>query len=263
MKKFTNKVYKDIPEPENFTELLNLIFNSKVLSYAENLRMWRGQSNIEWKVDSAAYRRISITSSSETTDDILKSYEQYLLNTAKHKGYHIISGRILSDFELLSLLQHNGAATRLVDFTRSAFIGLWFCVCDNMDLTGLFLGCHTNYLGGYEGEREERPYTEVVKDLHKYNNPVTWEPTSITARIAAQHSQFLYSHVSDSRYGSLKLSEDENANLFIAITPKLKLECKNMLNQVFDINEQTLFPDIYGFSQSNSPYNHTDDMFRW
>jgi len=261
MNQFSNDIFKDIPEPGNFKELLELVFTPS--NHASGLvRMWRGQSDINWKIDSSAYRRINQSKEKVSNDDLI-FYEERLLMHAKHKGYHISNGRLISDLELLALLQHNGAATRLVDFSRSAFIALWFAVAYNTDKTGLLFGADTYYLGGYEGETNDDSYEDTIKSLHKLDHPVTWEPTTISPRVAAQHSQFLYSEVSNSKYGSLKLASESEANLLIAINTSLKMECKALLVEVFDIREQTLFPDLSGFGEANNSFKNIDDMLRW
>lgn len=261
MEQFSNSIFKNIYQPDNFKELLDLI--CKAANPDDGLvRMWRGQSNVNWEIHSSAYRRLSMNNK-KVTEDGLISYEKRLLKHAKHKGYHISNGRIISDFELLALLQHNGAATRLVDFSRSAFVALWFAIFTLPKETGLLYGAHAYYIGGYEGEPEERPYDEAVAKLQKYNHPVTWEPTTVTPRVAAQHSQFLYSDISTSKMGSIKIAQENDANLFIAISPKLKIEAKNILIEVFDIREQTLFPDLNGFSIANNSFKHEEEMLRW
>lgn len=261
MKQFSNKIYQNISEPENFKELFDIICQP---ANADDglIRMWRGQSNINWKIHSSAYRRLSMNNK-EVSENNLIFYEEVLLEHAKHKGYHISNGRIISDFELLALLQHNGAATRLVDFSKSAFVALWFAISSQPNETGLLFGAHAYYIGGYEGKSEERTYLEIINKLSELKHSITWEPTAITPRVAAQHSQFLYSDISISKMASLKLVSEKDANLFIAINPILKNEAKNKLIEIFDIREETLFPDLSGFSIANNSFKHEDDMLRW
>lgn len=261
MKKFNNKIFTNVFEPESFIELLELII---VPALPENgiVRMWRGQSNIEWKIDSSAYRRIYKSKGKVSENDLIH-YETTLLKHAKHKDYHVSKGRIINDLELLALLQHNGAATRLVDFSRNSLVALWFAISNQMDKTGLLFGAHAYFLGGYEGENKEETYENVIKILPTIQHPITWEPTVVSPRVAAQHSQFLYSDLSNSPIGSLKISNEDDAALYIAINPKLKKESKSILTEAFDIREQTLFPDLSGFSVANNSFKHLNEMHRW
>lgn len=261
MKIYNSELFGKISEPENFEELMELLTFEK--SEKDHVvHMWRGQSNIEWRIDHSAYRRLKLDKNEISESDLL-FYESTLLEQATHKGYRVQNGRLLSDFELLAKLQHHGAATRLLDFTRNALIALWFCVAENLDKTGLLIGLHAHHIGGYESEDQNAEYKSEIKLLEKVNHPITWEPPVVTPRIAAQHSQFVYSSLSADKRGSIKLSNSIEANLFIAISPKLKSELDDILEKTFDLRFQTLFPDIDGFGNANGHKISRTKMWRW
>lgn len=260
MKMFYSEIYGEISQPGSFNELLNL-----TLEYGAEtnlVRMWRGQADISWPIHSSAFRRILMKKEIPSEIDLI-NYEKRMLKQADHKGYRYLEGRRLSDLELLARLQHHGAATRLMDFTRSALVALWFCCSSQPNNTGLLLGVHSDYLCGYESELDERPYKDFIKKLENLKHPVTWEPPNVSKRISAQHAQFLYSRVSNSMEGSLELPKDDGANLFIAVTPEVKKMALIILETVFDIREYTLFPDLDGFCYANRTSNSIDSMLRW
>lgn len=100
---------------------------------ADQSFVFRGQSNSTWELNSSAARRIQKSLDFENTDipnEIFCAYHERLLENAKLRGFHIKEGRILSDLELLAELQHNHAATCLIDFTKNSLIALWFA-CSN------------------------------------------------------------------------------------------------------------------------------------
>lgn len=142
-------------------------------------------------------------------------------------------------------------------------IGIFFCSHENLDKTGALLGIHTDFLGGYESEPREDPYDEVMPGLVKIGHPQTWEPPGISSRVAAQHSQFLYSALVLSKQGSLAISKDPNALLVISIAPELKTEALSVLSKVFDIRLITLFPDLDGFGMANSVSSERWSNYRW
>jgi len=251
MKSLKTNNFGSVRQPDSFEELLELIINCQLDECGFRTRMWRGQGNIDWLVHSSAYRRILPTNESS-----MVRYELGLLENATHKGYRILDGRELCDLELLARLQHHGAATRLVDTSRNALVALWFCCISQPRKTGAFIGVHTHHLGGFEGTPDTRPYKEIVNELEEYDYPFTWEPPAVTGRIAAQHSQFLYSSVKDTPYGSLVLPIEEDATWIIAITHELKSSSIEILREAFDIRQLTLFPDLDGFCQTNS-YNYS------
>ncbi|MCY9594139.1 FRG domain-containing protein [Paenibacillus chitinolyticus] len=262
MKFLQTELFGEVFAPESFLELTELVIINNSGRY-NNVRLWRGQSNIDWPIHSGAYRKLINSKPNILENDII-NYEESLIKQARHKGYGKLYGNEISDSELLAKLQHHGAATRLVDFSKNSLVGLWFCVQANQDKTGLLLGVHTNFVGGgIEGVLDDRDYSDLTKDLSKYDHPMFIETPVVSKRIAAQHGVFLYSDVSGIKSGSLKLPKENNANLSIAITAKLKLECRKILIDCFDIRNETLFPDLDGFSNANSTNSDSNDMFRW
>jgi len=262
MKTVHDKKYGKLKQPANFNDLMADVISPSG-KYNQRVWMWRGQSNINWPTDSSAYRRLNISTNYQQKDKnkALISYEKNLLEQATHKGFRHENGRILTDFELLTKLQHHGAATRLVDFTRSFLIGLWFACNGNVKLAGLLISFDTNFIGGYEKEPEIRPYKEIVEELED-EYPTTWEPTAVSQRVAVQHSQFIYSRVSNDKKGSLIFPEKGAYRLY-KIPSKLKMECLAILRDVFDIDKVIMFPDLDGFAQSNSVTEDINHMYRW
>ena len=253
-------LFGDLEAPDSVGELLEVVLT--VPDEGNLVRMWRGQADIDWPIHSSAYRRLALRGA-DVSERSLISYEVDLLKQATHQGYRHLNGRALSDFELLARLQHHGAATRLIDTTRSVLVALWFSAIDHPDKTGAVVGIHSHYLGGYESTPETRPYTEVVEQAATRNHPITWEPPGVSARIAAQHAQFVFSTVVDDPRGSLKLPRVSTGTLVVPIQPSLKTSLLNTLVEVFDLRRRTLFPDIDGFSASNSHSLSTAEMHRW
>lgn len=268
MKKYQSQLYGLIPQPESFAELLEILIRKEKPSYDNQkslfVRYWRGQSNVNWRLDSSAYRRIIQEEIfAKSLDESLRSYEERLLNYATHQGYRYYKGRKLSDMELLARLQHHGAATRLIDFSANALIALWFCANSHERTDGLLIGIHSDHLGGSEKSLEERPYSEVMDICEKYKHAFLWDSPVSTDRISAQHSAFLYSKYSDHPAGSLSVDYNEPGHLFICISPKLKRSSKEILEKVFNVRTHTLFPDIDGFGMANNQNIDQWSNVRW
>jgi hypothetical protein len=270
MKKYISEIYGECPKPNSFVELMAIISVPELYDTSEDdefipVRMWRGQGDINWKIHSSAYRRIQLDpyETNKDEDVNLEYYEEHLLKHATHKGFRYQNGRTLSDFELLAKLQHHGAATRLVDFSRNALVGLWFCVTDQINETGLLVGVHSHSIGGMEGCPVTGAYKDIIKGCKKHKHSQVYESPALSSRISAQHAQFLYSGVSSEITGSLQLNATENTNMFIAISPKLKKECVAILEAVFDFRTKTLFPDLDGFGIANGPTVDPTEMDRW
>jgi hypothetical protein len=262
MEQVEHYLHGSVLKPESFSELLTNVCEPSG-KHQHRVWMWRGQSDIDWRLDSSAYRRLQISTGIRPSDSNMAMirYEKTLLQHATHRGYRYENGKELSDFELLAKLQHHGAATRLVDFTRNALIGIWFACSENAQKSGLLVAFDTWYLEGHEKELEVRTYEEIVDDFR--DDPITWESPGVSARIAAQHSQFMYSKVMQSPSGSLAFPSDKRAYRKFELTPELKEDALQVLFEVFDINKSNIFPDMDGFAQANSVSEDIGRMHRW
>jgi hypothetical protein len=256
-----NEHFGKVLTPENIGELLELCGGS--LEHCEPVRMWRGQSNEAWPIHSGAYRRVALGGGVADESRIFR-YEGRLLDHATHRGFRWYEGRELSDFELLARLQHHGAATRLIDTTRNAMVGLYFACVSSPDQNGLLFGIHSNYLGGGEASLLERNYKNVIDQIAKYNHPQTWEPPSVSKRISAQHSQFVYSKVVVGQpVGSLALEPVEKSLRVIRIIATMKQAYLTYIERVFDIHVQSMFPDLEGFGMTHSHSRDEYANYRW
>ncbi|MCM7730621.1 FRG domain-containing protein [Enterobacter hormaechei] len=254
------KLFGRVKAPSNVAELIKIAEGPS--SRATTVHMWRGQGNIDWPIHSAAYRRLKLTNP-VVTELIMRNYEKDLLKRARHKGYGYESGRRLADFEVLAKLQHHGAATRLIDFSRNILVALWFACNSEKGEDGLLFGIHSDFIYGQEGEAEERDYNQIFVDGESNAGATTWEPPAVTKRIAAQSAQFMYSIVKNREMGSLDFDEREDAYLPIAITADMKQKFLSSLEGTFDIRAVTLFPDLDGFCHANTEHFRQWDASRW
>ncbi|WP_182406147.1 FRG domain-containing protein [Psychrobacter sp. GP33] len=249
MKFVDSKLFGRIHSPESIEELLTLV--KQHTPERRNVYFWRGQSNIQWAIHSSAYRRLKRTMS-EVTEWQMQHYEKHLLEHATHQGYRYDNSRNLTDLELLAKLQHHGAATRLIDFSRSIMVGLWFACSSEPEQAGLLFGFHSHFVGGGENRGGVTDYVEVFKEIENGNNPIVWHPPVVSKRIASQNAQFLYSQVVENSIGSLALSDSLDPYISINISPSFKKLALKELSETFDIHHLTLFPDIDGFGYASS-----------
>jgi hypothetical protein len=272
MKTLETSIFGQLPCPENFNELIHLIAENKKKNSKWNVSYWRGQSNIEWKIDSAAVRRLKHKNNIYPKPDDIKEdnvcwYEKELIEKARKNMFDFDSyNRRMSDLELLVKLQHHGAATRLVDFTKNALIALFFCAYDQkyQNNFGLLFGIDTNIIGGHEDDFDfSLNYDNLIANTKKPGTIYSISPPPISSRIAAQHAILLYSKYTDCTYGSLFLKEELEYYKFIAISPELKKLCNEYLTNFFDITRPTMFPDFTGFCEINSTDWGTGEHVRW
>ena len=86
--------------------------------------LFRGVSRECYGIEASAWRRLPI--SERNNPARLLRINQQLIEKARLLGHDKKNGPRLNDLELLAELQHFGAATCLIDFSRNALAALWF-----------------------------------------------------------------------------------------------------------------------------------------
>jgi hypothetical protein len=276
---FRTGKFGDVPAPESlseFAQLLEYVFES-----GEGILGWRGQSDISWGLDSSAARRQkdhlpAFDNPGASRESQTLEYEQRLLDEARALGHGVRNGGRLTDLELLSVLQHHGAATRLLDFTRNAFIALWFAASSNPDRDGLVVAIREEP-GSYDVLRTEGqvalPLQNILDSLvvdAEGNSLVKekfalWESRHLFDRMRVQQSVFVLGRVREKKWGSAPFglgeprSEGPPGNLlFIAVPRTLKAKLSEKAGHsaswesVFGYSDRYLFPELDGYARANS-----------
>lgn len=235
----------------------------------EDVYFWRGSADASWNLDSTIVRRIRQRESkflNTANERSIVRAETSLLKRARHEGYGIRDGVRLSDLELLALLRHLGAATRLLDFSRSALVALWFACNTGPDVDGELLGINSGQvMGGPEGqdlEVEADQYEDVMAELGQTSDVWHWQPTRVSPRVAAQHSHFLLSTFVDEEHGTTAIGDvKDSAQIVIDVPAVLKPALLELLAGLFDIRQLSMFPDVEGFANAFGVFSGDHD--RW
>ncbi len=94
--------------------------------------IYRGHTRSDWKLESSLERALS----SQWTKDKIERAESFTLETFKSK-FHLYDRSNISPstkLQWLSLMQHYGVPTRLIDFSQSPYVALYFAI-ENYDPT--------------------------------------------------------------------------------------------------------------------------------
>jgi hypothetical protein len=94
------------------------------------------------------------------TEAGLRAVERQLIERARAAG---LAGD-LCELELLARLQHHGAATRLLDCSRNAFVALWFACRWEPDRDGVLLGFE---LGDNAVHLDTEPLRHDIEELRR------------------------------------------------------------------------------------------------
>ncbi len=103
--------------------------------------VFRGQSNSSYGLSSKLYRDVRQelgVDADEVTEELLATVEAGVVQLAREEGL----GRLMTDGELLMVLQHHGVATRLIDVSAAPLEALFFAVDGHADRDGRMFLVH-------------------------------------------------------------------------------------------------------------------------
>ena len=240
-----------------------LVCINEIIKYKddqESKLLFRGQENEKWEVETSAYRRLKREAKdNQVTEGEELYYNLGLIQQFRHADFHSKhSSEIMQqDLGILAQLQHNGAATSLIDFTDNATTALWFACkksinSDSDNNNGkifiLSVGGEHKFeeIDSFEKIKNSRVRFPKQLEFSKGNNILNnekliyWKPAHLNNRITAQQSYFLIS-----KRKPAKMQE-------IVISGNSKIDILEELSLVHGIERTTLFPDLVGFAQANS-----------
>ena len=195
---------------------------------------FRGQRDMSWEIVSSAYRPDALKLN--PTPNELHNYHKKLMNEVDH----IREIDAYKNFSLLAHLQHNGAKTLLIDYTKNPLVALWFACQRKNDeekdankATDAAVYCvrESNKLV-YISEADEisRVYEGDPAELYIF------DPPHINKRITSQQSVLIMN-----AYGKL----DKESHIIIHIPKEHRQTMLEQLN-LTGISRKTLFPDFQG-----------------
>ncbi|UOU97746.1 FRG domain-containing protein [Chryseobacterium daecheongense] len=202
--------------------------------YRSSLYKFRGQSNSSWLLLPKAGR-----------DNYIKINDEIIFKQWKRRAKFYLQYKNFDDWELLSIAQHTGLPTRLLDWSHNPLVALFFSCCENYETDGaVFIYPADKFI-----------LTEKNSPFNIKSEILFYQPITSNERLANQYGYFsIHKDLSkefqeNSKYGKL---------IKLIIPNKLKPEIINMLNQ-YGINYLTLFPDLEGLSKHLSWfYNKTE-----
>ena len=206
---------------------------------------YRGLADSDWDVAASIYGRLKENKVGTVHSSIFLAMTQRLLARARAEGHDIENHRQLPDLELLAKLQHYGAATCLIDFTRNPLIALWFACQLPEEKTGKVVA----FDSGNTDLCREIPAQDLNKSIDTWlpvdvPNERLWvlSPKKMENRIIAQNSIFV---LGTGVIAQEKLVSKEN---FLVKDKSAVLEELAM----HGITAESLFCDFVGFAQQNS-----------
>lgn len=109
-------------------------------------------------------------------------YEKSLFDIFKREAHGYLAAVPSSDWEWLSLAQHHGLPTRLLDWTQNPLTALYFAVEANPGKDGKLFALHVP---------KKLPEKKRLTSPFDINTPMKFYPNLVTPRIRAQEGLFI------------------------------------------------------------------------
>lgn len=246
--------------------------------------IFRGQSNVEWNLMSSLFREFDkardlVETNGQDWEKKKNIYENELIQMFKSQSHlhinlnpdnylDIIS--ILQEnskneytfnrLEWLSIMQHYGAPTRLLDWTFSPYIGLYFGV-ENATSNFCMYALNLRYIL----KKNKEKYTSNSDLIEKLFSPkqseyfvYPYEPQIKNERIVRQQGLFLVPSSNYRTFDRLLSHYDidkgigdsgEEVAYKLIFKKTTIIDCVNQL-KLMNITPETLFPGVEGFCRS-------------
>jgi hypothetical protein len=211
--------------------------------------LFRGMRDPNWPLETSLERASKRCGKSSV------EYEQRVVREFRrhaHTFLHRIPNE-MNELEWLALMQHYGAPTRLLDFTRSFWIALFFayetaeteCAVWALDPTSL-------------GDKTGRDFNDVLREniangRHRESTLFEDVPYYTNERLAIQQGTFVFSLDVAQRFHDLFI---KNQKVYDQLTVNQTLfpEIRARLNE-FNCNSRVLFPGIDGYAKHFQNYD--------
>ena len=264
-------------------------YRQELLAIAELWRSpvlaFRGQKDRDWLLESSAERRLKkgLKGQDRILDNLFIEYHRdNLLQTGKLRNYDKREGNQLADLELLADLQHHGAATCLLDFTRNALVALWFACEDSHRESGgfdqetaeglgespmvlndgkVFVVNIANERGGFQEitprDIADQSIENVLRFKTRDEGSARERTDQESLKSSSDEAKFWYwtpAHLNEriTAQGSLFLfappSSGQPNSEDIVVAAECKGQIRKELEDLYNTQEESLFPDFVGFA---------------
>ena len=239
------------------------------LNSLPNNFVFRGQSDAAWGLQSTLERTLGAKWNAQNA----RKFEDYSLESFKSK-YHIYSGVEhipKSKLSWLSVMQHYGVPTRLIDFTTSPYIALYFALENYNPLSGndlsiycLDYSCIMERSVAYI-KSKDKLFNESRLSIHgrqdaifddvvdRYAYDIAWitEPIELNARIDRQAGTFLISGNLERTIESVITSSIyDSCSMRKIIVPAILYEGIYVALRKMSINSKSIYGDLAGLAKS-------------
>ncbi len=230
--------------------------------WVDALEGWafRGQQGADWPLVSSLTRRLQAFSPEPRLWPLREARAMRIFRRKAHM--HLQDRQALDDaLRCLALMQHHGAATRLLDFTKSPFVAAFFALEPARGPVSVF-ALNTPALWNRAPDFDDtltrhRIDPRVAGNFSRYfarnTMPVVWfgEPAQMDQRLAAQSGLFVVPGVLDQPLEAILDHYGGSDDLLVrfVLDPAMRAEALHALYRM-NVTYATLFPDLDGLARS-------------
>ncbi|MGL0949183.1 FRG domain-containing protein [Vibrio vulnificus] len=239
-------------------------FKDIVDSKAYRKWIYRGQSDHSWLLESSFLRSIGDASKVRkaagefSTVRKPRNYEEVMIERFK-SGAHLFLDHLPKNHDVLSwlaVMQHHGAPTRLLDFSFSPYIALYFALESGCEDAAIYCVDHASMKRVDDqmfGENRSEMYEKVMYgEDHNHDMCLfAFEPEFANQRLLAQQGLFVIpNHLAHSHEVILREYNMSKRSVHKLVIPKeLRFEGLRMLHQM-NITSSTIYPGLDGFCKN-------------
>lgn len=235
---------------------------SEFVAHTDALEGWafRGQHSLHWPLVSSLTRRLKTYCPDPRLWPLREARAMRIFRRKAH--IHLQDRSPLEDeLRCLALMQHHGAATRLLDFTKSPFVAAFFALESARADVSVF-ALNTPALWNLSPRFDptltrQRIDPRIPGNFARYfadnRLPVLWfgEPAQMDRRLAAQSGLFVVPGVLDPSLDDILQGYGNTEELLhqIILSPAMRAEAMHALYRM-NVTFATLFPDLDGLARS-------------
>lgn len=222
--------------------------------------IFRGQEDANWSLDSSLSRYLAQYIPDAREWPIR---EERALRIFRRKAHNFLDDPTVLDDDLrcLALMQHHGARTRMLDFTKSPFVAAFFALCDAkndcavfaLDTPKLWRKSPVHDLDLTRSTIDPRAKGNFAKYFLPNAHELLWvgEPRQMDRRLVAQSGTFVVPGVLNKTLDQVidNYPTDQGMIKKIILSQSMRFEAMQALYRM-NITPSTLFPDLDGLARS-------------
>ena len=246
----------DIKNWKDWTDFIEHTLEGHIIDFGDAIQ-FRGQSDYDWNINSSFARIIKGDEKSESIAEFYEAQSKMEFNSQVHLLDPNMSYENVDSTSLLLDMQHYSCPTRLVDWTLSPYVALYFCVSENLQTDGAFYAFDfKNYNHNLKTNYPDfiMPKNQEFLDFKEFDLISVIYPTKKNHRIVRQQGCFHYSNNILRNHDDIIESEPNGKENFsglfkLKIPSELKIEFIARL-RTMNITAESLFPGLDGLGKS-------------